>query len=501
MFTLYIITLYLFLSEVSAQNDPCMSHFFISNEKHISELTGIGQYIVINEDCMKDIPDYQKESIGHNFGMECWIYEGVSMIHKVSHSTSRCGECLELTGPSQSPFNCIIVGTFSVKQGCPYTKDDLSRMIIVKDGLFKLISTSTSESNYVFSQVTVKQADCNFHYPPFLYTLKKNETSVELQILNSAVVIEKIIIDDNDYLSLPNSHFIVPLQDNTVNIKLIAVDGRICNVNDVNLNLIGLYVAKEQFTHRKVNSCPFMPSTQVYINSTSREQSSFFKWIFNQVNMDYSIKRLNDTDQSIHFVAENARTTLGFGYPTVIKMYELFSLVIVEMEVEGNLPKYAFSTLGHGNQFGKSALDAVFVCNTNIPVEVLNIKKDETHYFIKVKLSIPKHCYGYLNVIALTFVTVPGTIFDVKNITLIPKKQNNVTECGVESFDCQYTECTDSNTINPLFSRGCFPRCGSCRNGLICSSGKCVKEISYNSRSSTISVLSYMIFTIVLLLI
>ncbi|EDR30031.1 hypothetical protein EDI_190900 [Entamoeba dispar SAW760] len=500
MFTLYAIITYLFLCKVSAQDDPCINRFFISNAKHISELTGIGQYITINEDCMKDIPNYQKESIGHSFGMECWIYEDVSMIHKVSHSISRCGECLELTGPSQTPFNCIVVGTFSVKQECPYTKEDISRMIIVKDSLFKLISTSTLESNYVFSQVTVRQADCNFHYPPFLYTLKKNETTVELQILNSVALIEKIVIDENDYLSQPNGRFIVPLQDNLVNIKLISLDGRMCNVNNVNLNSIGLYIAKEQFTIRKVDSCPFMPSTQVYINSTSREQNVFFKWIFNQVNMDYSIKRLIDTDESIHFVAENQRTTLGFGYPTVIKMYELFSLVMVEMEVEGNLPKYAFSTLGHGNQFGKSALDAVFVCNTNIPVEVLNTKKDETHYFIRVKLSIPKHCYGYLNVIALTFTTVPGTIFDVKNITLIPKKQREVMECDIESFDCQHTECTESNTINPLFSFGCRPRCGSCRNGLICSSGKCVKEISYNSRSSTISILNSMIFTIVLLL-
>ncbi|ELP95068.1 hypothetical protein EIN_253320 [Entamoeba invadens IP1] len=502
---LLLLLYFIYFTFALATESPsvCMNQFFIVNLGHLKDMSSIGITVSPVDSCLSQIPNGTLHSLGVTKNVECYIHESFLEIQNGPNGVSRCGECLEMTGPSIIPTQCVVTGTFKVTQSDGFTEDDLKKMILVPENLFTIVSTPTLQSNTHFAQVTLRESDCDTNKYTTIKVVEKHESTVTITFLNQIFPIKSVLINDVEYFHTTFGRFKVPLIKEKIVMKTFTFDGRVAIYDNINLNTLDYDNQFNQISENKRESCLFIPSNNVYVNNSNRELNYFFKWSFHKVNPDLSIISLKETDESIHFTADQIRTTFGIGYPTVIKMYVHFSQFSMDFEVKNcsTPPTYVFGTIGYGSQFKNDIKDAVFVCTgANIQPLVVTTKIGEGSYRIRLKFGIPKTCYGYLNSIGITFANDIGTIYDVKQIDLIPKMSSKQALCGMESFTCGTYECNPENLTVNSFKPGCVPNCGSCRSGYVCSNGKCMTAPSNNIRDSTDSIFIFFCYAIILFL-
>ncbi|EMH75918.1 hypothetical protein EHI8A_232020, partial [Entamoeba histolytica HM-1:IMSS-B] len=447
----------------------------IGNMNNIGKQGDLTMSYSITFNCFNSMKKPAEYSIAASINSLCYIHEKMQWSHKGKHNISKCGACMTLIGPSNTPFQCTVAGFFSMTS--EIVDDDIFENVILLDENFYFkIGNRFNSSADLFVQVTAYSGDCNYHQFASLYLLPSKEETTKFMVLNSNRVIEKVIVGSHDYYQQDDHTFEVPYISVGESISLVALSGELINAvrHETTSPVIQ---AETKFSSRIYSGCNYSPNRQVFLNGTIQGRNPYIAWDFFQLNSDLSVVVINATADGVIFNATHERTTIVLHYPTSIQMNQHFSEIYLTLEYKG-IQNFLMTNIALNNR--RDTLK--HQDSTYIEENVTTIIYKENDHTLRLRCLFNRSIKTYANIISFSFITDIGTQFILKNATLKHRIDFIQPSCNFSSTDCSFTECTTNNSS--LFEEGCVPECGSCRSGYKCSSvGKCELEQNQNTRN------------------
>ncbi|EMD45451.1 hypothetical protein KM1_080940 [Entamoeba histolytica HM-3:IMSS] len=488
MFTLILLTLVCYvLGNRHILDTPCMSDFVAVNLN--------SPKITVNEIkyCYDKIPDFNVSVHGHNIKSDCYINEHLIRVNKTSNSINRCGEWLEVVGPSQNPVVCMIAGSVSVTINGANSQL-YSRIVGVRNSVFSQITISSGTS-LSLSQVTVAESDFDLRINPSLYVLSKNDSHSIIQFIDHNRPPEKIEIIDgelNEEIKInPDDTFTIPLFSHAINIYLISFDSEKIEFKGINLNTITRYSTDDRFVSYNLRSCKYLADTQIFEEGKNYSNVlPMFRWRMYYIDDKNTATSFPLTESKVQFKTPSDPISTCFLYTTPLRMNQDFKELRMDFRCS-DINSYKFNTT---NLYYTDTVTSVDIKNAKIissdlPTKYYFDKDGET---VHMKIAFDASSYQYSNFIRIIHSVPVGTTFSLKRAYLIRSKANsNQTECDHTTFDCQFTECTITTTSSASpWKEGCQPTCGNCRVGYTCSEqGFCLKEQNLNQRSGCLNII------------
>ncbi|ELP92030.1 hypothetical protein EIN_291290 [Entamoeba invadens IP1] len=152
LITLYILPSTSRITKTVTVDSPCLPDLRAESLKYIGLSGPAGTLSYIYSSCYKSVPDNTSRLISMSTHTECYIpHAHFYQIFQGEH-ISRCGSCIEITGPSLKTASCTVVGSFKMN----FSKEDNNsnalihsseRTIFVNDQLFHFYSGYTEEGN------------------------------------------------------------------------------------------------------------------------------------------------------------------------------------------------------------------------------------------------------------------------------------------------------------------------------------------------------------------
>ena len=456
--------------------------------------------MIFNDICYSNIRDYKTLSVSHSINSECYIYESNKYQVIGSHHINRCGQCLELIGPTQKPFICMIAGTFREKGVTNLTLFDLQRTVFVSNTVFNYIGTVIHGEINHGTQISVRETTCPFYATPSVsveklivateYDEEGNELLrryAKVQIINSNTLHKVIIAGDKEYEIQNDASYVIPSVTQTFD--LVSTKTERIRFTNVSLKEVGnVFHAYEQFTildqYENNYNCYYLPSNNVYnesmLNISSSPVKQYFYWKIQleELNTHRIIQFYNLTNTNKVEFLNNLNCHLLFKYQSVIQMKRTFREFDLTFEFKDHFVlENPFLLMVDYN--GKIGMDYEIVCSS-LHMKTL-IEKSNTTSLLHVRVSFNnKMCNAFSNIIGFNFTT-----FDHSNVRLIEAKLvyqkdfENLSSCDIESFNCNGMECIPKNYTNV----DCNPLCGVCAFGTICNDdGQCVKKTQGDSK-------------------
>ncbi|ELP86260.1 hypothetical protein EIN_113840 [Entamoeba invadens IP1] len=458
------------------------------------------KYMTKSWDCYDRIPNPKNEVLAMNLDLACYVHENMMFLHKASRTVNRCGQWLQIIGPSQSQMNCMIAGYRNYDRP-NLTDDKEERLISVTPQLFTTFTGGFENQAEDMTQVTVSFSDIGISATPTLFVLNRTETEVNVQIVNANKVQSMIgfgRISTKELLYYNKNlddTFTLPLYNENIYVSLIALDSENINIDNINLATGDRYVSGVRFEQNKILKCKFFTETQVFEEGSTFEETMFFKWYIKHIKMDATGTMYDSALANIVLNIEETETKLSFFYPTEILMNNDFREFIFKFRItnfEGFMLKRADLELTKNYQ----QIDEE---NTEYTEQNLKTKMtiNETSGEVKIRALFSKKIKLFSNTVSFVFGTSIGSKISIGTSYLIRSDiYVDQPDCNSTSFDCEHTECLtlDNDTVqdgpNP-FTKECRPTCGTCFDVFKCStSGKCVNEKVINLRSSSLSIFS-----------
>ncbi|EDR27700.1 hypothetical protein EDI_163120 [Entamoeba dispar SAW760] len=484
-----IIILLSLVNLVFGQVTGCMTRWYTAISDNIGSQNGmVASQVLRNPDCFSQINDYKRLVAGHLTNMECYVYEK-HLIKQISdYNSSRCGQCLEITGPTQRPFVCMIAGTFKTKPNHNLTESDLERIVFVNDDNYNYIATIVHASANHATQVTVRAVSCPFQYNPSLVIIGEDllrKGMVKVQVINSNTIHKYLIYENKQYrMNNEDGTYSLPLfSDKTV--KLVSWNDRqivFKNISTINASLY--FPGETQFTELdRSNRCKFVPQNQTFGSTVSTMDPSpinrYFTWTptLTYSNETKKVFNIFGTNQLI-FDNNLNNALFTFTYPSVMKLTEIFKVFILRFNFKSkeNILINSFKLVIEDFN-DKLGITQQIVCS----LDQMKTTLFENEMKIEVSLN-SRQCEGFVSGIQMKITTGPTTNLTLKEAQLsYQDSYNEVNQCGFETLYCNSRECTPEG----MFNKGCEPNCGSCVVGYQCNSiGKCVKKQPKNTRNS-----------------
>ncbi|ELP86366.1 hypothetical protein EIN_296860 [Entamoeba invadens IP1] len=458
----------------------CFTEFIAVN----MDAENVKQNNVFN--CYDRIDKYQYDIKGFNIQSVCYISTKNSIVNKTSNRLGRCGEWLELVGPSEQKVDCMVAGSIDFE--LPDTPDMADRIVGLSYSLFKRLTTYSDETQNSV-QVTLSEVAFDIGIPPTLYVISRTETEAVIQFTDSNKLGERVGIEKNGnvlvYYKQDDDTYTVPLFKEALNIQLIAYDDEKIRFLSVNLNTINKTTATIRFNADKSEPCTFTAETQIVGNDLGDVR--FKKWSVWQINPDYSWKLFPPGAASVEMNMYGL-SLIGVEYPAPMRVQKHFLELKMVLDVEDADQIHATQTL--------------LLLDTKLAVfDIKSIKliKDNLVYKKTKKSNTEIEIGVSLASTSLEFTNVIGVVLNFSNPQKVVLKKaylkritslKNGEDCDLRTFDCLNTECSITNTSIDEgaipFKTGCIPYCGSCRDGNVCTTkGKCIKEKNNNLRSSS----------------
>ena len=330
------------------------------------------------DECYSNLKSSDVYSI--NTHQECYLH----VSHKFDGKISRCGECLEIFGPSNKPYKCQVTGFFDFNNTIPF--DTKTRMLLTNHVMFNSVTTVIKYHNEQYTQITISEVDCEFPVKPTAIvkdSLIENHWDISFINTNQLVKfidINNITYDMNQSTLLPT--FTVPKSEDDIVLKLVSQSGDALKL--LGMNQTGKYLFKNKFPKKPYKHCYFLPNINVML---SDESIDYFKWVFYRIDHDWSMHNVEIVDNGYLFRANGNFVTLGLGCPMSFNFYSSFYTFEGSAIINGTF-QYSSSFVGIGNQNSAYATDSVIRC-VNMPSKWY-IKDN----ILKFKVSIPRSCFG-----------------------------------------------------------------------------------------------------------
>ncbi|ELP87803.1 hypothetical protein EIN_273200 [Entamoeba invadens IP1] len=467
------------------------------------------KYLAKSWDCYDRIPNSKTEIFALNLDLACYIHENMMFLHKASETVNRCGQWIQIIGPSQSQMNCMIAGYRNYERPT-LTVVKEERLISVTPQLFTSLTGGFVNQAEDMTQVTVSFSDIGISATPTLFVLNRTETEVNVQIVNtnkvqSMLALGRVSTKELLYYNKNlDDTFTLPLFNENIYVSLIDLNSENINIDNINLATGNRYVSGVRFEQNKIPKCKFFTETQVFEEGSTFEDDMLFKWYILHTKMDGLGKIYDSALANIVLNIEETETKLSFFYSIEILMNNDFREFIFKLRttnLEGFelkradliLTKNYLQTDKVGSEYTEQNLKTKMTIN-------------KTSGEVKIRALFSKNIMLFSNTIAFVFGTSKGSQISIGTSHLIRSDiYVDQPDCDSMSFDCERTDCLtfDNDTIedgpNP-FTKECRPACGTCFDVFKCStSGKCVKEKVINLRSNGFSIFS-LLFLILLAL-
>ncbi|ELP87157.1 hypothetical protein EIN_354590 [Entamoeba invadens IP1] len=501
---IHIITLFLCTvhsTETDELVDPlCMTDFVAV------DMSSDQAHIVEQKLCYDRIPNYTHNIHGYDIQSICFVHEDYMNVNKSTGRINRCGEWLQLIGPSEKVVDCMVAGYAIIKTNGS-TEAIERRTIGVPTNIFsRLTSGADNAANYV-TQVTLFEVAFDLGVSPSLYVLNRTEDTVTIQFTDHNRPTEKMAVEYNNtiksYYKEFDDTYIIPRIKDYINIQMVSFDDEKIRFMEVNLDKEDSATARVRFPAYKTKPCKFSADTEIFNKDVKLvEKLTFQKWQVWTLNEKLEGTMFEWGNNDISLTAEGGNLTIGFAYATALRIQKDFKELRVEMEIDGDY-EFMQSHLLHDTSLLEMNFATISVVQAGLPTQYFRQSGGKT---IELKVAFNIKSLIYANVITITQKLSKGTHVVLKSATLIREEEMKKSDkCNSTAFDCAFTECTISNEtfedgVSPFIS-GCIPTCGICRDGFVCSKkGFCVVEPVFNLREATTGVALFLVLIFISLL-
>ncbi|EDR21497.1 hypothetical protein EDI_185560 [Entamoeba dispar SAW760] len=492
---MYLLAISLIIIIVNGKNNffsVCMSDFVAVNIDAPTNIETIRRTL-----CYDKIPDYKTNVHGYNIKSYCFVDENDLYVKKGNRNISRCGEWLQLVGPSQKPIVCMVAGSERLNISGVADESEYS-FIGVPRNIFLTLTGGFDETSNVVTQITLSETNFDLRINPTLYLINRNETTATIQFTDFNRNPEKISINNIFYDMTPQNTFEIPLFENDIIVHLITFDNEKIDFPKVNLKKGNKYTSIGRFVNYDMTECNYMADKNVFFRDSRENHGTLLTWQILQWNQDKTVVKFDNCDQEIKFIGKTSNLSMVFMYPTAIMLNQDFSYFEVEFETSSLDYKFVAANTGRCKDVLKYTFDYCSPTQVNLPIKYYFNKAEK---IIKMRMSLFGINKRFSNIIELIHMVPQGTILNLISAQLVREtRMLNQTECSSVSFNCLGTECTITNQLSHKvpFNFSCLPSCGVCRVGFTCNDyGKCVEEVNLNQRSEA-NVISCLIILLLL---
>ncbi|ELP89903.1 hypothetical protein EIN_472910, partial [Entamoeba invadens IP1] len=152
----------------------CMTDFVVVNMN--SPEVNIRNYTL----CYNRIPNYEINVHGYNIKSLCFVHPDYLIVNKSTLFLNRCGEWLQIIGPSENIVNCMVAGSADIGTA-DSTLAIERRTIGVYSLLYKRLTSGVDNTKNYLTQVTMFEVAFDLGIPPSFYVIYRNESSVTIQ--------------------------------------------------------------------------------------------------------------------------------------------------------------------------------------------------------------------------------------------------------------------------------------------------------------------------------
>ncbi|ELP86682.1 hypothetical protein EIN_289540 [Entamoeba invadens IP1] len=467
----------------SSKNQTQEIHSLCSNEYVILNMDSSDISYNISFDCYSQIPNYKTIIKAFQINSICYVHPDQMYIHKQNKKISRCGEWLQLTGPSHKIVHCMVVGTINpIYQNVPFKVN--KKILTLKKNLFTILTRGMWYINYSFTYATAAVHDYTLNIPPSLYTIERSNNSIIFQIYEVHRPIEYLQAGTILYFKNENDLFVLPSFFNHVHLRAININGdsvTFPKTNFQNFQKNFHISATSFFKNLKMSDCSFQRNNQISDVNDNSTKTPFLMWYFFSVknNIPHMVNNKNLTFTTI---SNNSKTSIFIVNPAASLLSQESKEIMFEAKVNFLPVNLRVQTVIIANISKLGSPNAMFVVINNMATKLLYYNNS-----LYIRAAFDKQNYDFANAIILSYVANSGDILIVLNTKLIPL-ENNTKNCD-NTYDCENTECTVDNTSLDVgtrkWIRGCEPQCGVCRDGFLCNTmGMCQKETNLNFRNA-----------------
>ncbi|EKE37215.1 hypothetical protein ENUP19_0211G0010 [Entamoeba nuttalli] len=481
---------------VESINTPCITQVeAISDSMLLSKSMEKFSTHVTKEYCYSELPNRKSEIYGINISDDCYVYSKQRYIHLYNHTISRCGQCIEIIGPSLMPYKCMISGWFTYN-GSDINDNILNNIILVNDIVAKKLVSEKEESGF---QIAMSYSSCNYVVLPSLIVIRSNSTTLTILVYNTNERLYSIsngvwsnVIDKDGYFYIDP-----PINGFYERLVVSSIERRTIVFNKITSQTGKVYHPISQFSKVKENkNCCFIPSKIIFSNTINYSAlNAGFKYLVSSFTI---IKNLfiNDkieatqgvvSTQSISLLLNGKRNGIIIQYPTSIQVTKHFKETVIQINSSSLVVKEIYlAQLNLVSQNDSSNVHILLDLNENCKFFIE--KAFSNQYNLRIGLN--QTIKGFFNSLIIDFETNDSSI-QITSAESIERNEKSMVGCTIDSFDCNYTECSVSN------DRDCYQYCGSCMPGFHCtSSGFC--EISTSIPSSSFSYVHFLVLFLIL---
>ncbi|ELP89307.1 hypothetical protein EIN_477610 [Entamoeba invadens IP1] len=456
--------------------------------------------------CYDKIPNFEHLIHGYDIQSLCFVHPEFFIVNKSSLFLNRCGEWLQLIGPSENVVNCMIAGSAEItSDGSTYSIE--RRTIGVFENIYKRLTSGVDNKQNFITQVTMFEVAFDLGLPPSLYVINRNKTSVTFQFTDHNKPAEKIGVEYQNkvttYWKKIDDMFVIPLIKDKVNIQMVSYDDEKIRFKGINLSEENSFTAAVRYISVDTKPCKYITDTQVFNSSAFDEDKlTYQKWQVWTINEKLEGHMFEWGKNEVSFIAEGGNITLCFFYANSFRIQKDFKEMVVVFDTDGDY-EFIITHILQDTSVTELNFDTIKLIQAGLPTKYQRINGGKT---IELRIAFNLKTKLFANVVTITQKFSKGSHVVLKSAYLIREEELVDTDkCNSTSFDCLFTECTISNESYPNgdspFQKACEPACGVCRDGFVCSTaGKCIVEPSFNIRDYSIKTAVVFLLLVIFLL-
>ena len=472
LFNLFYLTL--------SQSSGCIGKWYAVVKERMNVTTDVvTSQLKMKNYCYQHIDNYKTIIEGIETQRECYLYHKFNHFKSSGITINRCGQCLEITGPTQQPYICVITGFFDGVENTPLTSDDLSRVVVIENNHFNYLSSEVHASRNHGIEVTTRVVSCDYDIKPKLYTISTRvvtEPSRQflsiVQPINMNTLVKIILINKEKYFIREDGTFEIPAMSN-FHLQLVSVNNHKINFKNVtSTRSKKIFVANSQFPEDRKNvECVVIAERILFRKDAFPKESmtnvhDLFTWDFYQIHSDGlgSTRQQSYGVDAITYDNSLKHVNCLIFYPTVSRIGKFFKHGVLYFTGDNSNFKLENFTIMISDYNGIAKEIDTVICHLDLQrIDYFNQNKT-----IIYKIGFKnKKCFSYGNILNYYVTTGPDTNLKLYNAELILKTSETIS-CDQNVFKCIDRECTYSNDT-------CVPNCGVCDIGYKCSQeGKCV---------------------------
>lgn len=465
-------------------------------------------------DCFEYIADFKSKIRGFNTYAECYINEEYLTVLLANNiRASRCGQWLQLVGPSQKSVVCMVAGTHNIS----LSEFENVSIIAMRSELFDGISHKMTEQTELYAPITVAETDFDLESRPKLFVAYTSLGYNLLHFVDTNKLPAKITILGVEYFMDQFGRYQISYKGGfLLSLSLISYANERIDFHNVDLSdrsfeleekkqeiIVEEFQTQARFPNYIMSKCHYLAENHVYEEGVVRT-NKFFHWHIIKVNVDKDGNHIDNETIFDNFLENKFVLDITHEYYNIEMSMEPSATIIslsfkwleIILETNFDVDKFEF-------------LEAVFfVQNKTKDIRELIQMEDQFSLPVKYLLNQSLHTISIKVAFPITYKLFVDKIIlrqrvkdvtgnenykiTVKNITFIRRDEySKQPSCSAEAMFCKGTECTIPmenyiEGVTPWESKYCMPECGICQVGFFCNaSGICEKDINKNTRSNS----------------